>query len=88
MKMLALTNNRWWYLGIYGGYSLCFAAFTKVVKVLPLGTAYATWCGVGTAGTVLIASKYFGEPMSWPKAACTMLTILGIIGLNLLEGGH
>eukprot|EP00613_Pedinella_sp_CCMP2098_P011179 CAMPEP_0171667642 /NCGR_PEP_ID=MMETSP0990-20121206/48839_1 /TAXON_ID=483369 /ORGANISM="non described non described, Strain CCMP2098" /LENGTH=88 /DNA_ID=CAMNT_0012251427 /DNA_START=183 /DNA_END=449 /DNA_ORIENTATION=- len=86
MKMLALTNNSWWYLGVYGCYSVCFATFSKVVEILPIGTAYATWAGVSTAGTSLIAAKFFGEPLSLPTVACLMLTISGIIGLNFLDG--
>ena len=88
MKMLALTRNSAWNVGIYGGYSLCFALFTKVLARLPLGMAYATWCGVGTVGTVTIASLCFGEPMSLKKAACVLLTISGIVGLNFIDGGH
>ena len=32
------------------------------VRTLPLGTAYAVWTGIGTAGAVLLGILLFNEP--------------------------
>lgn len=88
MKILAQSKNKAWYAVIYGAYFTCFGLFPKVLDYLPLGIAYATWCGVGTAVTCVMTTFLFGEKMSWSKAACLISIVAGIVGLNLVEGGH
>jgi quaternary ammonium compound-resistance protein SugE len=54
------------------------------VRTLPLGTAYAAWTGIGTAGTVLLGIALFGEPASFIRILCVLLIVIGIIGLKLV----
>ena len=54
------------------------------VRTLPLGTAYAVWTGIGTAGTVLTGILLFGEPASFVRLACVCLILCGILGLKLI----
>lgn len=88
MKFQANTKDNRWYLGVFGGYFLCFTVFPIVLEHLPLGLAYATWCGLGMAATVYIANKYFGEDVGPMKTVCLVLIGIGIVGLNMLSGGH
>ena len=88
MKFQANTKDNRWYLGVFGGYFLCFTVFPVVLEHLPLGLAYATWCGLGMAATVYIANKYFGEDIGPMKAICLVLIGIGIVGLNMVSGGH
>lgn len=53
------------------------------VRTLPIGTAYAVWTGIGTAGTALIGIVVLGEPASFLRVCCLGLILLGIIGLKL-----
>lgn len=55
------------------------------LKSIPLGTAYAVWTGIGTAGTVILGIIIFKEPLSVMKIACIVLIISGISGLKLLS---
>lgn len=88
MKFQANTRDNRWYMGVFGGYFLCFTVFPIVLEHLPLGMAYATWCGLGMAATVYIANKYFGEDIGPMKAICLVLIGIGIVGLNMVSGGH
>jgi quaternary ammonium compound-resistance protein SugE len=54
------------------------------VRTLPLGTAYAIWTGIGTAGTVLFGMIALGEPVSLARVFCVALILIGIIGLKLV----
>jgi quaternary ammonium compound-resistance protein SugE len=54
------------------------------VRTLPLGTAYAIWRGIGTAGTVLFGMIALGEPVSLARVFCVALILIGIIGLKLV----
>lgn len=55
------------------------------LKNLPLGTAYAVWTGIGTAGTLILGIVLFHEQISIPQIFCVVLIIAGIIGLKLLS---
>ncbi|WP_295555804.1 multidrug efflux SMR transporter [uncultured Hyphomicrobium sp.] len=57
---------------------------TKASELIPLGTAYAAWGGIGAIGTVVIGILYFDEPMTlWRMVFLTTL-ILSIAGLKLV----
>lgn len=53
------------------------------VRTLPLGTAYAIWTGIGTAGTAIAGMLLFSEPASLLRVACLFLILAGIAGLKL-----
>ena len=55
------------------------------LKVLPLGTAYAIWTGVGTLGTAILGIALFGESVSAARLACIGLIAAGIVGLKLVS---
>ncbi len=50
---------------------------------LPMGTAYAVWTGIGSAGAFLVGIMVFAEPSHWLRWFSVMLIILGVIGLKL-----
>ena len=56
---------------------------TKALQVLPVGTAYAVWTGIGAAGTVLAGILLFAEPVSANRLMWSAVIVIGIAGLNL-----
>jgi quaternary ammonium compound-resistance protein SugE len=56
---------------------------TKALQVLPVGTAYAVWTGIGAAGTVVAGMVLFAEPVSALRLACIAMVVAGIAGLKL-----
>ena len=54
------------------------------LRTLPLGTAYAIWTGVGTAGTALLGMALFHESTDIIRLACIGLIVAGIVGLKLV----
>lgn len=53
------------------------------VKVIPVGTAYAVWAGIGAAGTAVVGMLQFQEPATLARIGCIGLIAAGIIGLQL-----
>lgn len=53
------------------------------MKSLPVGTAYATWVGIGAAGTVICGIFFFGESANFLRLASVLLILLGVVGLKL-----
>ena len=54
------------------------------LKVLPLGTAYAVWTGIGAVGTAALGMYLFGESREVARLLSIGLIVAGIVGLKLL----
>jgi quaternary ammonium compound-resistance protein SugE len=53
------------------------------LKSLPVGTAYAVWTGIGSAGTAALGIYLFNEPATLLRLACIGLILSGIVGLKI-----
>jgi quaternary ammonium compound-resistance protein SugE len=70
-------------LVMVAGLAVSFACLAAALKVLPVGTGYAVWTGIGAAGTALAGMWLLGEPREAPRLVCIALIVVGIIGLRL-----
>ena len=52
-------------------------------RVIPIGTAYAVWTGIGAVGTFVIGILAFGDEASYPRFLFVGLIVAGILGLRL-----
>lgn len=52
------------------------------VKVLPVGTGYAVWTGIGAVGTAALGIILLGESANPLRIASIALIITGILGLK------
>ena len=59
-----------------------FFLLSQATKVLPLGTAYAIWTGIGALGAVIVGILLFKEPLTGPRVFFATLLLVGIIGLK------
>lgn len=62
--------------------AVSFYCLSQAVKVLPLGTAYAIWTGIGAAGTALVGLFFLGEPFHFLRLVCIFMIITGTVGLK------
>jgi quaternary ammonium compound-resistance protein SugE len=53
------------------------------LRVLPVGTAYAIWTGIGAVGTVALGMVLFNEPATLARLGCVALIVGGMVGLKL-----
>lgn len=74
--------------------AISFFLIIKAASKLPVGTVYAVFTGLGTAGTVASEMLFYGEPFQLIKVLLIALLLSGVIGLKLVtdkqpaEGGH
>lgn len=61
-----------------------FYLIIQAARRLPVGTVYAVFTGLGTAGTVAAEMLVFGEPFNWLKALLTAVLLAGVVGLKLV----
>ena len=54
-------------------------------QVLPVGTAYAVWTGLGAVGTVLLGVVLFGESLDPLRLLAIALVVGGIIMLKVVS---
>ena len=55
------------------------------LKELPIGTSYAIWTGIGTAGTLFFSIFWFREAITLPQVLCVLMIIGGVVGLKVLS---
>lgn len=63
---------------------ISFSVFIQATNHLPIGTVYAVFTGLGTAGTVLTELVLFNEPVNIYKLLLIGTLLLGVIGLKTL----
>ncbi|MFZ3576718.1 DMT family transporter [Virgibacillus sp. DJP39] len=54
-------------------------------KKLPVGTTYAVFTGIGTAGTVILDIVMFDEPFSLLKISLIIVLLGGVMGLKTVS---
>ena len=63
---------------------ISFWLLAAAVKVLPIGTAYAAWTGIGAVGAAVLGIILFKEPATVARIVCIVLIVGGTVGLKLL----
>ena len=63
-----------------------FAFLSQATKVLPLGTAYAIWTGIGALGALIAGIILFKEPAAPARLFFAALLLVGILGLKATSG--
>ena len=68
------------------GFAACalisFALLNAALGRLEVGPAYATWTGIGAAGTAVVGIALLGESTSPLKIASLALVVAGVIGVS------
>jgi quaternary ammonium compound-resistance protein SugE len=89
--MLKLSNGftkLWPSLGFIVFAAGSFSLLSWSLKVLPIGTAYAVWTGIGAAGTALLGMFLFKDPISLGRVTAIAFIIAGVIPLNFSSSNH
>lgn len=55
----------------------------KASAVLPIGTAYAIWVGIGAVGAGILGIVLFKEPVTPARVIFLSMLVISIIGLKL-----
>jgi quaternary ammonium compound-resistance protein SugE len=63
---------------------LSFILLAQAMRTLPVGTAYASWTGIGAVGTTILGMILFNEPKDFIRLVCMGLIIAGVLGLKFL----
>ncbi|MGG0643809.1 multidrug efflux SMR transporter [Sporosarcina gallistercoris] len=64
--------------------AISFYMMIMAGRKLPVGTVYAVFVGLGTAGTVFSDIVFFGEPFKMVKVILIVVLLAGVIGLKVV----
>lgn len=70
------------------GYVIAFVSLSFSLKDLPVGVAYATWAGVGTASITVLGWVVYEESLNVPALCGIGLIIVGVGLVNLYSQAH
>jgi len=54
----------------------------RAAQMLPIGTAYAVWVGIGAFGAALFGIILFNEPANLARIFFLLLLVIAILGLK------
>ncbi|MBP1992857.1 DMT family transporter [Paenibacillus eucommiae] len=79
-----LKHSTTWWMWLITAVVLVFSFIVLIrsFKKLPVGTVYAVFTGLGTAGTVAAEMLVFNEPFRWEKALLILILLIGVVGLK------
>ena len=90
-SMLKLSNNFtkiWPSIGFLVFATGSFSLLAWSLKVLPIGTAYAVWTGIGAAGTAILGMLIFKDPVSVSRITAIVFIVTGVVLLNFSSATH
>lgn len=86
-KMKLVSGFAWWAWGtgfaVFVVVSMLLLA--KAAQVLPIGTAYPVWTGIGAVGTVLLGILFLSEPATFWRIFFITTLIASIVGLKMVS---
>jgi quaternary ammonium compound-resistance protein SugE len=83
----AAPLSRWAPLAVAVGFAIPVNfLLAEAVKQLPAGTVYATFVGIGTAGTAIVGMTFFRESSHPARVLSLAMILAGVVGLRLFSG--
>lgn len=78
-------SRLWPSLIVVIGYGVSFWGLSQVVKVMPLGIAYAIWSGLGIVLVSVAAIYIYNQKLDFPAIIGMLFIIVGVLIINLLS---
>ena len=67
------------------GYAIAFWALSVAIRTIPVGIAYAIWCGVGIIAITAIAWIFLKQRLDLPALVGMALILAGVLVINLFS---
>jgi small multidrug resistance pump len=67
------------------GYSATFYFLSLALKSIPLGIAYAIWCGIGIVLVTLVGWFFYKQAIDIPAIIGIALIFAGVLAINLFS---
>jgi len=87
MKQSHGFSRLWPSIVTIGGMLVSFGLLSWSMRVLPLGTAYIVWTGIGAIGAFLVGVAVLGETITATRLLAALLIVSGLVLMNLSSQG-
>ncbi len=67
------------------GYSITFYFLSLALKYIPLGIAYAIWCGIGIVLVTLVGWFFYKQAIDISAIIGIVLIFAGVLAINLFS---
>ncbi|SUM69251.1 SMR-type multidrug efflux transporter [Staphylococcus saccharolyticus] len=85
LNELSRTKNKIYVILLGLAFILSFSTLKFAMSDIPMGTAYAIWTGIGTAGVTIIGMIFYKESKRLGRILCILLIIVAVVGLRLIS---
>ena len=73
----------WPSVGTIAAMIVSFGLLSWSMRVLPLGTAYTVWTGIGAVGAFILGILVLGEAANASRIVAALLIVSGLLLMNL-----
>jgi quaternary ammonium compound-resistance protein SugE len=87
MKQSEGFTRLWPSVATIGFMIVSFALLSQAMKVLPMGTAYVIWTGIGAVGAFVVGVVLLGESLTLWRVLAALLVVAGLVIFRLAPGG-
>ncbi len=70
---------------VLSGYAISFYCLSIVVETIPVGIAYALWCGLGIIGTSIAAFFLYGQRLNRMSLVGMSFILAGTVIMRLFS---
>lgn len=78
------ADDFWTWTGTVIAIIISFYLMIMAGKELPVGSVYAVFVGLGSAGTIFSDIIFFGEAFKVAKVLLIFILLVGVVGLSLV----
>jgi paired small multidrug resistance pump len=82
MSRLAVKKDTLAWVLLLGGFSASLTLLGEAMRSISMGTAYAVWTGIGSAGGALVGMIFYGESRRAKRLLFLGMVIAAAIGLK------
>lgn len=73
----------WFSVATVAAMVVSFYCMSRALQMLPMGTVYAVWTGIGAAGAATWGMAMEGDPVTAIRIGCLALILGGVAGLKM-----
>ncbi|MFW3591821.1 DMT family transporter [Staphylococcus caprae] len=85
LNELSRTQNKIYVILLGLAFILSFSTLKLAMHDIPMGTAYAIWTGIGTAGGTIIGMLFYKESKHIGRIICILMILIAVVGLRLIS---
>ncbi|MDW4403693.1 multidrug efflux SMR transporter [Staphylococcus saprophyticus] len=85
LNEISRTKKKWLVILLAVAFICSFSTLKLAMNDIPMGTAYATWSGIGPGGGTLVGMFLYNESKNAKRIFFIALIILSIVGLKIVS---